>query len=95
MLFHFALVEGGILLLGNFGAAGTVRGRFEVVSKTERVFRHIGRARPGELGFLMQNRNPPRLPPPRSQSPAPGRQSAVAEFCRRLVIENYAPAAVL
>jgi two-component system CheB/CheR fusion protein len=36
-LFHFALREGGLLLLGNAETAGHVEGRFEVVSKPARV----------------------------------------------------------
>ena len=52
-LFHFALREGGILLLGSSETAGDVDGRFELIAKPERLYRHIGRSRPGELGFLM------------------------------------------
>ena len=50
-LFHFALREGGILLLGSSETAGDIEGRFEVISKSERLYRHIGRSRPGEFGF--------------------------------------------
>ena len=50
-LFHFALREGGILLLGSSETVGNVDGRFEVISKPERLYRHIGRSRPGEFGF--------------------------------------------
>ena len=53
-LFHFALREGGILLLGTSETAGTRRDRFEVVSKPERVYRHIGHGRPGDFGFSRQ-----------------------------------------
>ena len=48
-LFHFALREGGILLLGSSETVGNADGRFEVISKPERLYRHIGRSRPGEL----------------------------------------------
>ena len=51
--FHFALREGGILLLGTSETIGNFDGRFELVSKLERVYRHIGRTRPGEFGFSM------------------------------------------
>ena len=51
-LFHFALREGGVLLLGNSETPGHVDGRFEVVSRSARVYRHIGHGRPGEFGFL-------------------------------------------
>jgi two-component system CheB/CheR fusion protein len=50
-IFHFALHDGGFLLLGNSETPGKVEGRFEVISKPERLYRRIGRGRPGELDF--------------------------------------------
>ena len=50
-LFHFALREGGILLLGSSETVGNVDGRFEVISKSARIYRQIGGSRPGELDF--------------------------------------------
>ena len=55
-LFHFALREGGILLLGNSETVGDIDGRFEVISKPERLYRRIGRSRPGEFGFSNERR---------------------------------------
>ena len=49
-LFHFALREGGILLLGSSETAGEIDGGFEVIAKPERIYRHIGRSRSGEPG---------------------------------------------
>ncbi len=46
-LFHFALREGGILLLGTSETAGADDDRFEVISKPQRIYRHVGRSRPG------------------------------------------------
>jgi two-component system CheB/CheR fusion protein len=94
-LFHFALNNGGFLFLGDAEVAGDVRGQFEIVSKSERVYRHIGRARPGELRFLMRNLDSVRVPALASKNMPPARPSIVAELCRRLVIENYAPAALI
>ena len=93
--FHFALREGGILLLGSAETIGSSTGRFEVISKAERLYRHIGRSRPGETGFLFGTIEGARFPARGSQSQPPSRQTALAEGCRRLVMENYAPAAVL
>jgi two-component system CheB/CheR fusion protein len=94
-LFHFSLREGGVLVLGNSETAGNIDGRFEVISKVERVYRHIGRTRPGEIDFSISAGNMARLP----ASPQPGqhypRQRALAELCQRVVMESYAPAAVL
>ena len=94
-LFHFALREGGLLLLGNAEEVGDAGGRFEVVSKPERLYRHTGRSRPGEFGFLLSTTDGVRPRARRGQEPALSRQAGFAELCRRLVMEHYAPAAVL
>jgi two-component system CheB/CheR fusion protein len=94
-LFHFALREGGILLLGSAETVGSSQGRFEVISKAERIYRHIGRARPGETGFLFGGADGARSPTRAPQSNTSSRQIALAEGCRRIIVETYAPAAVL
>jgi two-component system, chemotaxis family, CheB/CheR fusion protein len=94
-LFHFALREGGILLLGTAETAGHVEGRFEVISKSERLYRHVGRSYSGGLNFSMRGGEGVRVSARPAQGAASARQSALAELCRRLVIERYAPAAVL
>ncbi len=93
--FHFALREGGILLLGSAETISGSNGRFEVISKVERIYRHIGRARPGEAGFLFGAADGARLPARVPQGLTPSRQVALAEGCRRVILETYAPAAVL
>ena len=50
-LFHFALREGGVLFLGSSETVGNVSDRFEPISKKHRIYRHIGRSRPGEVEF--------------------------------------------
>ena len=94
-LFHFALREGGILLLGSSETIGDLDGRFELISKSARLYRHIGRSRPGELGFSTSAGDGVRVPARPGQGQAPSHQAALAELCRRLVMETYAPAAVL
>lgn len=94
-LFHFALREGGVLLLGSSETVVNADGRFEAISKPARIYRHIGRGRPGEVGFPLSAGDGLRAPARAGQEPAPSRQTALAELCRRLVMENYAPAAVL
>ena len=94
-LFHFALREGGLLLLGTSETVGDAGGRFEAVAGPERVYRRVGRSRPGEFGSLARTADDLRGRP----RPAPGRalsrQAALAELCRRHVLETYAPATVL
>ncbi len=94
-VFHFALREGGILLLGNAEEVTDAGGHFEVVAKAERLYRHVGRSRPGEFGFLPSSGDGVRLRARAGPETAPSRQAALGELCRRLVMEHYAPAAVL
>jgi two-component system CheB/CheR fusion protein len=94
-VFHFALREGGILLLGSSETVGNVEDRFELISKSERLYRHIGRSRPGDFGFSKTAAGGARIPPRQVQAQPPSHQAALADLCRRLVMETYAPAAVL
>ena len=91
--FHFALRDGGVLLLGNSETVGNFDSQFEVISKPVRLFRHVGRARPGEFSFSIGGGV--RSPPMAGHAERPSRQAALADLCRRLVIESYAPVAVL
>lgn len=94
-LFHFALNDGGILVLGNAETIGQATGQFKVLAKAERVFRKTGKSRPGALRFpvgggaLMQTASGD------DSEPGSSRQPALAEFCRRAISEHYAPAVVL
>lgn len=94
-LFHFALREGGILLLGGSETIGNVEGRFQLLSKSESVYRHLGRSRPGEVRIPVNSGEAVRPPARAGQGAEPSRQAVLAELCRRLVMEAYAPAAVL
>lgn len=92
-LFHFALREGGLLLLGSAETAGDDV-RFEALPKPGRLFRRIGPGRsmdfgpvPGGAGIASTLR--------RHSERTPKRQSSLADLCHRLVIETHAPAAVL
>ncbi len=94
-LFHFALREGGILLLGSSETAGIIDGRFKVISKPERLYRHIGRGRPRDLAFSIHAGDGVRIPMRPTPGHTPSRQAVLADLCRRLVLTAYAPAAVL
>ncbi len=94
-LFHFALRQGGILLLGSAETVGNLEGRFEVISKSERLYRTIGRSRLRDFGVAKSVAELGRTPPRPGQIQAPSRQAALAELCRRLVLDAFAPAAVL
>ena len=94
-LFHFALREGGLLLLGSSETLGNANDRFEIISEQERLYRHIGHSRPGELGFSMCGGDGVQVRARPGQGQLPAHQAALADLCRRLVMETYAPAAVL
>ena len=94
-LFHFALREGGILLLGSSETVTGADNRFEAIYKSGQVYRHIARSRPGELGFSMSVGDGMRVPVRPGLGQAPSRLAALADLCRKLVMESFAPAAVL
>ncbi|WP_454918621.1 chemotaxis protein CheB [Xanthobacter sediminis] len=94
-LFHFALVERGLLLLGTSEEVNGADTRFEVVSKPVRLYRRIGPGRPGDLRFSGGGVEGANAASRQAQISGPSRQNALADLCRRLVLENYAPAAVL
>jgi two-component system CheB/CheR fusion protein len=91
-LFDFALREGGVLLLGKAETVGGIEGRFEVLSKAERVYRHIGHRRAGLRTADREGR-----PPPVGLVPGqpPLRHAALAELGRRMLLEAFAPAAIM
>lgn len=94
-LFHFALRQGGILLLGTSETVGHAEGQFETVAKSERIYRHIGKNRPGAFLFSTSTGDGLRVPPRVDHGQPVPRQPALADLCRRLVLESYAPAVVL
>jgi two-component system CheB/CheR fusion protein len=94
-VFHFALREGGLLLLGNAEAINAADGRFAVVSKSERLYRRVGGSRPGYLGLSLSAGEGARMRVLSGPTQTPSRQAELAELCRRMVLETYGPAAVL
>ena len=94
-LFHFALRTGGVLLLGGSEAVGDAAGRFEVISKAARLYRHVGRSRPGDVDFARNAGTSPRVAANVAGSIPPSRQAALAELCQRKTLETHAPATVL
>ncbi|WP_331251178.1 chemotaxis protein CheB [Xanthobacter oligotrophicus] len=94
-LFHFALLDDGLLLLGTSEEVGGADSRFEVVSKPVRLYRRIGQRRTGTQAFPVIQSDGVRLPSRPAKAATPSRQAALAELCRQVVLEAYAPAAVL
>ena len=93
-LFHFALREGGTLLLGSAETIGSNQDRFKVISKAERLYRHIGRSKPDDVGFQLGQSDTLRGAA-RSGPSLVTHQNKLADLVQRLVIEAHCPAAVL
>ena len=93
-LFHFALREGGTLLLGSAETIGSNDDRFKVVSKPARLYRQIGGSRPGDIGFRVGQGEPARGAA-RGVAKPPEHQNKLADLVQKLVIEEHCPAAVL
>ena len=94
-MFHFALRANGILLLGSAETTGDTAKQFEIISKSDRLYRRIGRNRPGELQFLMGTATSPLVLRSRGIELMATRPTTFAELCQKRVMANYAPAAVL
>ena len=94
-IFHFALREGGLLLVGAAETVGAAEGRFAVVSKPERIYRRVGGNRPSEFPFAISVGDGRRLRARPGPASVPSRQTSLADLCRRLVLDSYGPAAVL
>ena len=94
-IIHFALREGGLLLVGEAETVGVADGRFAVISKQERIYRRLGAGRPDDFGLPSTTGDGFRFRARPGGPAAPSRQIELAEFCRRMVLEAYGPAAVL
>ena len=95
-LFHFALREGGILVLGASEAIGSLSDRFEPIARKQRIFRHIGRSQPGEVQFPISPAEGARTMqwPAQAARPVAARVKA-ADVARQTLLDAYAPASVL
>ncbi|HXQ52174.1 MAG TPA: chemotaxis protein CheB [Stellaceae bacterium] len=94
-LFHFALREGGILLLGSSETVGTLEDRFEPIFKAERIYRHIGRSRPRDIKFPLAGREGARAFRLPGLEPAEPHRPGLGDIAQRSLLEAYAPASVL
>lgn len=87
----FALRQGGLLLLGAAEMPGASDGCFAIEDKDARLWRRVGQGHPGDLHFAIGKREEATALP--GQTPV--RRTVLADLCRRIVLETYAPAAVL
>ncbi|WP_245500631.1 CheR family methyltransferase [Rhizobium sp. BK251] len=95
-LFGFALRHDGVLVLGSGETVGNLEDHFDPISRAARIYRRVGQRRPAGLEFAA---NPPPATVKVGSAPVRGagvlRQDTLADLSKRIVLENYAPAAVL
>ena len=94
-LFHFALREGGTLFLGASETVGAATDHFEPISKKYRIYRHIGRSRPGEVELPIGRGEAARSLWHRQALTGAAPRGNLGELTQRLLLETYAPASVL
>ncbi len=94
-LLHFALAEGGCLFLGPSETIGRQIDLFDVVSKKWRLYRRIGPSRPERVEFPIGAARRQRVEGARLAEPAEGRRSSYADLTHQVLLEAFAPAAVL
>jgi two-component system CheB/CheR fusion protein len=94
-LFHFALREGAVLFIGNTETVGAASDHFEPIFKTERIYRHIGRSRPGDIELPLGRGEVARSLGLRPERPAGTPRSNVSDLAQRLLLESFVPASVL
>lgn len=93
-LFHFALNDGGYLILGPSESIGRQTDRFEAISKQWRIFRRLGVTGSSRGGFPVVPRE--HAGEPRSAAaPVSVLPRNLAEVTRKMLLEEYAPAAVV
>jgi two-component system CheB/CheR fusion protein len=94
-MFHFALHDGGALFLGMSETTGNHEALFHPLSKKFRVYKRVGHTRSRAFDFPIAQRplSNVGLIPKRSPFQASG--SKLAELSQSLLVEHYAPAAVL
>src|SRR5271169_3936545 len=95
LLFHFALREGGVLMLGSSESVGSLDDRFEPISKTQRIYRQIGHSRPGEVDFPIGPGGGARTLWPGQTRPAAAQGISARDLTQQALLESYAPASVL
>ncbi len=96
-LFHYALDQGGTLLLGNTETIGRHDAVFAPLSKKWRIYRKLGPTRLDFISFPFQStagRTPKAheaaMPALHAEAPL-----ATADFARRALVDRFAPSAVL
>jgi two-component system CheB/CheR fusion protein len=94
-VFNFALRQGGVLLLGSAETVGPADGRFAIISKPGRIYRKIAHNAPADFRFQTPDMDRARVLARLTAGRPQSRHLALAELCKRLMLERFAPACVL
>src|SRR4029077_18537232 len=79
-IIHFALREGGLLLVGEAETVAVADGRFAVISKPQRIYRRVGGSRAGDFGPSSSVGDGSRLRARPGPAAALSREIELAEF---------------
>jgi two-component system CheB/CheR fusion protein len=95
LLFDFALREGGVLFLGGAETIANFADRFEPISKTHRIYRHVGRGWTTGVNFSSREHAGAgaRLPLLGGRPVLP--RASPRDLTQRALLDAYAPASVL
>lgn len=93
-LFHFSLLEGGYLFLGNAETIGRQQDLFRTISPKWRIFRRIGPTRQERIEFPMVAGASPRSIEVET-SPRQRREMRMAQLAQQQLLGRFAPASVL
>ena len=94
-MFHFALNDGGVLFMGMSETTGAHEALFQPLSKKYRVYKRVGTARGRAFDFPITQRPYANAGGLAALSPVAATGNKLAELSQRLLVEHYAPAAVL
>ena len=92
--FHFALRDGGVLFLGPSETVGSGE-RFESISKKHRIYRHVGRSRPGEVSFPAGAQTVERIFSATTTKPSSQRPTDFEALSRRALSDGFSLCSVL
>ncbi|MGK6313112.1 CheR family methyltransferase [Neorhizobium sp. DT-125] len=94
-LFGFALRENGILVLGTSETVGRMAESFEVISKSERVYRRIEHSKSEKFRLNTASGGNARLRAVTGRTASVSLNNSPVETFHRALLDRYAPAALL
>lgn len=94
-LFHFALKDDGILFLGSSETVGSHDDLFEALSRRNHVYKRLGKSRHRPLDLPITANAATAVTATRGPSVAVPDTLRLADITQRLLVQHYAPAAVL